>query len=218
MRDQDGVMVKIDRIRAAGGRIALEEGVLGVGSEGGRGSSSTSNSGRSRMNPRASASFCHWPNGASTPFRRVARAAYRDLHQTIDDVRRAGAVNRDSDSRLVVEARHVTQPDGLSHEEFEADEVLKRAGQPRAPGVGRHACEWHVIHQDGSGRGLVHLGEQLDERGLAGTVFADDRDHGVRRQREGDVVQHEPRGTGIGKRHAIEADALPQAGWCLEVG
>src|SRR5438094_565151 len=47
---------------------------------------------------------------------------------------------------------------------------------PRAPLGGRYARQRRVVDQDGSGRGLVHLRDQLDQRRLAGAVLADDGD------------------------------------------
>ena len=80
----------------------------------------------------------------------------------------------------------------------------------RAPFGGGHARERRVINLDRARRRLVHLRQQLHQRRLARAVFADDGDHRAFRQGDGHVVEHEARRAGIGERHAIEADAVPQ--------
>ena len=58
------------------------------------------------MKPRASASFCHWPNDTSTPPGQVGPSCVsRPRGKRADDVVRAGAIDRGRDRRLVVEAR-----------------------------------------------------------------------------------------------------------------
>ena len=91
--------------------------------------------------------------------------------------------------------------------ELEAEEILERARQARAPLVGRHARQRRVVDEDRARRRLVHLREQLDQRRLAGAVLADDGDDRARRQRQRHVVEHEPRRARIGERHVVEADA-----------
>ena len=98
------------------------------------GSSSTSSSGSSRMKPRASASFCHCPNETSTPSGQVGPSwVSSPAGSCVDHVVGAGPVDRRADRRLVVEPRHVAQADGVPGAELEPEEVLERAGQPRAP-------------------------------------------------------------------------------------
>src|SRR5947207_601026 len=87
------------------------------------------------------------------------------------------------------DTRTVMRP--LPFAKFEPEEILERAGEPCTPLVSRHARERRVVDRDRSGRRLVHLREQLDERRLAGAVLADDRDHRSRRQCHRHVVQHE---------------------------
>ncbi len=95
--------------------------------------------------------------------------------------------------------------------ELEPEEVLERAGQPRAPFVGRHAGQLDAVDQDPARVRLVELGQEFDERRLAGAVLADDGDDRAGRQFEIYVVQHEPIGSGIGERDMLEADALREA-------
>ena len=146
------------------------------------------------MKPRASASFCHWPNDTSTPPGHVGPSCV-----SRPDGRRATtssaprAIDGRDDRGLVVQARHVAEADRLAGAELEAEEILERAGQPRAPLVGRHARERRVVHEDRARRRLVHLREQLDQRRLAGAVLADDGDDRAGGQRQRHVVEHEPR-------------------------
>ena len=135
------------------------------------------------MNPRASASFCHCPKLTSTPSGQVgpswvsSPASKRSM--TSSAPARPTAA---SDRRLVVVARLVAEPDAVLGAELEPEEVLERAGQPGPPPVGRHAGQVDAVDEDAAARRLVELGEQLHERGLAGAVLADDRDHRAGRQ------------------------------------
>ena len=165
------------------------------------------------MKPRASASFCHWPNDTSTPPGQVGPSCVsRPGRQPRDDVVGAGALDGRDDRGLVVHARHVADADGVAGAELEAEEVLERAGQARAPLVGRHARERRVVHEDRAGRRLVQLGEQLDQRRLAGAVLADDGDDRAGGQRQRHVVEHEARRARVGERHVLEADAAAHGG------
>src|SRR5262249_21572335 len=68
VRDEDGdapAIVLPVAMRCCG--IALEQGLFGLRIQRGGRLIQMSNSGSSRMNPRASASFCHCPNDSSTP-------------------------------------------------------------------------------------------------------------------------------------------------------
>ena len=163
------------------------------------------------MKPRASASFCHWPKETSTPPGQVGPSCVSSpAGQPRDDVVGPGALDGADDGGLVVEPGHVADADGLARAELEAEEVLEGAGEALAPLVGRHARQRLAVHEDRARRGLVELGEQLDERGLAGAVLADDGDDRARGQLERHVVQHEAVGAGVGEGDVIEADALAQ--------
>ena len=65
---------------------------------------------------------------------------------------------------------------------LEPEEILECARQARPPLVGRHARQRRLVDEDRARRRLVHLGEQLDQRRLAGAVLADDRDDRAGRQ------------------------------------
>ena len=165
------------------------------------------------MKPRASASFCHWPNDTSTPPGQVGPSCVsRPDGRRDDDVVGAGALDGRDDGRLVVQARHVAEADGLARAELEAEEVLERAGQARPPLVGGHAGERRVVDEDRARRRLVHLRQQLDQRRLAGAVLADDGDDRAGRQRQRHVVEHQARRARVGERHVLEADAAASAG------
>ena len=164
------------------------------------------------MKPRASASFCHWPNDTSTPPGHVGPSCVSrpdgSRATTSSAPARSTAVD---DRRLVVQARHVAEADGVARAELEAEEVLERAGQPRAPLVGRHARQRRVVDEDRARRRLVHLRQQLDQRRLAGAVLADDGDDRAGGQRQRHVVEHEARRARVGERHVLEADAAGAA-------
>ena len=94
----------------------------------------------SRMKPRASASFCHWPNDTSTPSGHVGPSCVSSpdgsrATTSSAPARSTAAMHR----RLVVEPRHVAEADGVPRAELEAEEILERARQRVAPRV-RAAC------------------------------------------------------------------------------
>ena len=77
------------------------------------GSSSTSSSGVSRMKPRASASFCHWPKLTSAPSGQVGPSwvSRPDGSRSTSVVAPARAT-RGRDRALVVEPVEVAEADG----------------------------------------------------------------------------------------------------------
>ena len=163
------------------------------------------------MKPRASASFCHWPNDRSTPSGHVAPELRVEARlQARDHVVGAGPIDGSDHSGFVVETRHVAKADRLARQKLEAEEILKRARQAAAPLVRRHSRQRRVVHENAAGRRLVHLREQLDQRRLARAVLADDGHDRPRRQRQRHIVEHEPRRARIGERHVIETDAVAQ--------
>ena len=117
------------------------------------------------------------------------------------------------DRRLVVEARHVADADGLPGAELEAEEVLEGAGQPRratrrpasapsgmpstriAPDVGSYSLA--------SSFTSVVLPAPFSPTMATTAPAGRSSDH---------VVEHEPLGAGIGERDVLEADAVGAAG------
>ena len=94
------------------------------------GSSSTSSSGSSRMKPRASASFCHWPNDTSTPPGQVGPSCVsRPAGRRATTSSAPAALDRGGDRPLVVQARHVADAHRVAGGKLEAEEVLEGAGQ-----------------------------------------------------------------------------------------
>src|SRR5690349_19354996 len=55
--------------------------------------------------------------------------------QSGDDIVGAGAADGGGDRNLVVETRHVADADTVTRRELEAEEILERAGEFRAPRV-----------------------------------------------------------------------------------
>src|SRR5205823_5277802 len=100
----------------------------------------------------------------------------------------------------------------------EAIEVLKGTGQSHTPLIGWHSRERLIVDINLAGGWLVELAEQLDQRGLACAVFADDRDDGRRWQLETNILQHQPIRAWIRERDVVETDASGQAGGHVEIG
>ena len=66
-----------------------------------------------------------------------------------------------------------------------------------------------AVDEDRARRRLVELAEQLDQRGLAGAVLADDGDHRAGRQRAASTSSSTSAvGAGVGERHVLEPDAV----------
>ena len=129
--------------------------------------------------------------------------------ETLHHVRRSGAIDRGRHRGLVVQPGNVADAHGVARPKLEAEEILKRAGQPRPPFVGANPRQIHAIDEDSPVVGLIHPAQQLHQRALAGPVFADDGDHRAGLQLQIDVVEHAPLGSRIGEGHVLEADALP---------
>ena len=161
------------------------------------------------MKPRARASFCHCPNDTSTPSSQVApELGVEPGRQPLDDVvgsgpadgsrpprrgRRAGPARRD---RRVSRARSSNRKKSWK----------APASRTRHSGTDMEARSTPSTSIRPAS-GCVHPGEQLDQRGLAGAVLADDRDDRAGRQVERHVVEHEPVGAGVAEGHVVEPDA-----------
>ena len=177
------------------------------------GSSSTSTSGSSRMKPRASASFCHWPKrhlDAVGPASGRAGCRARRRGGRRRRRPRPGRRRRPPPARRRCRGTSPT-PDALPGAQLEAEEVLVRAGQAVPPLVGGHAGQLGAVDEDPPVGRLVELRQQLHERGLAGAVLADDGHHRAGGQVERHVLEHEPVGARVGERHVLERDAVARA-------
>ncbi len=196
---------------ARGCSIALEQRVLGLGVEGGRGFIQHQ---QKRMVSHESArerEFLPLTEGhvdAARPGRSKLRVESR--RQPRYDVLRARPINGSADGGPIIQPWDITHANRVERVKLEAKEILKCAGQARAPGVGRHPRERHIVHEDRTRGRLVHLRKQLDERGLAGTVFTHDCHDRSRGQQQRHVVENETRRAGIRKRDAIETNTLTQ--------
>ena len=92
-----------------------------------------------------------------------------------------------------------------------------RSPGTRPPSRVRHSSAGNSVRSSPSTSmrpvvGRVELAHELHERRLARTVLSDDRDDGARGQVEGHVVEHEALGARIPERHVLEVDARRQAG------
>src|SRR3954451_7228216 len=104
-------------------------------------------------------------------------------------MRRAGPRSCSRYRWIVIESWQIAQTHGLPRAKFKSVEILKCTRQFRAPFVRADPRQRHIVDENRPGRWLVHLGEELDERGLAGAVLANDRDDRTGRQFERDVVE-----------------------------
>ena len=145
-RCETRMVMRPSPVAVRGGGVALEERVLGLGVERGGRFVEHEHSGSSRMKPRASASFCHWPNDTSTPSGQVGPSCVsRPAARRVDDVVGAGPVDRADDGRLVVEARHVAHADRVPGAELEAKKSWKAPARSRAPRVGAACARAAVV-------------------------------------------------------------------------
>ena len=164
------------------------------------------------MNPRARASFCHWPKLTSTPPGQVgpscvSRPAGSRATTSSAPARRTAVVTAGPSSRRGRSPTPTEWRAGNSKRK-KSWNAPARSG---APVDGRHRREIRAVDQDAPAGRRVQLGQQLHQRGLAGAVLADDRHHRPRRQVERHVVEHQPVGARIGERDVIEPHALRQS-------
>ena len=92
----------------------------------------------------------------------------------------------------------VADADGLAEEELEAAGVLEGGRQAGPPGGQVDVGQVGAVDGDPAAGRLVHPGQQLDQRGLAGAVVADDGHHRAGRQPQVDVGQDLDVGAGVG--------------------
>ena len=131
------VMRPSPSLAVRGGGVALEQRVLGFGVE--RGGRLVEHQHKRLVAHEAARQRQLLPlaERQSTPSGQVGPSCVsRPARQPRDHVVGAGAVDGGDDGRLVVEARHVAEADGVPRAELEAEEILEGAGQPRAPLVG----------------------------------------------------------------------------------
>ena len=91
--------------------------------------------------------------------------------------------------RIAVTPGQVTEADRLPGLELEPEEVLERPGQAFPPLLRIDVRQVRAVDQDAAGARVVELGQQLDQRGLAGPVLPDDGDDGAGGQEQVDVVE-----------------------------
>ena len=135
-----------------------------------------------------------------------------------DDVAGAGMLDRGPNRGQIVEARQIADVDGVPRPELESKEILKRAGDARAPAIGRHARQIDAVDQDAPAGGPIQPAQQLHQRRLAGAIFTCYRDHRSGREVNGHVGQREAIRAGIRERDAIEPNAVGQGVRHRQVG
>src|SRR5690349_7416508 len=94
----------------------------------------------------------------------------------VDIAAGVGALDGGGNRFNVVHMRRVPGAHRALCDAFESKEVLEAAGEVTAPVVDVDVAEVGAVNEDAAGRGLVVAAEQFDERGLAGTIVADDGD------------------------------------------
>ena len=150
------------------------------------GSSSTSSSGSSRMNPRASASFCHWPTDTSTPSSQVgpswvsSPAGSRSMTSSAP-ARSTAALDRGA----VVDARQVAEADAAPAGSSKRKKSWKApASRSRHIGSGMRARSTPSTVMRPA-VGVVEPASSFTRVRLAGAVLADERDDRAGRERRG---------------------------------
>src|ERR1051325_4761692 len=88
-----------------------------------------------------------------------AKLRFEARFESRDNIICAGAVDGGNDSGFIIEPGQITNPDGMPSLEVEAEEVLKSAGQARAPFVGPDASKLPAVDQDAARVGRVHPAE-----------------------------------------------------------
>ena len=86
------------------------------------------------------------------------------------------AVQRPEHGVVRLDPGQVPDADVLAGQQLEPAEVLEAGGGAVAPGHGVEVVQVDAVHGDGAGGGRVEPAQELDQRGLAGTVLADDGD------------------------------------------
>ena len=168
--------------------VALEQGVLGLGVEGGGRLVEHEDERLVAHEPAGQRQLLPLPEAhldALGPGR--AELGVEPGVEALDDVVGPGPLDRRDDGRLVVERGTSPRPTlwlaRSSKRKKSWNAPARRARQP----VGRHARQVDAVDEDAAARRLVELGEQLHERGLAGAVLPHDRDHRAGRQRRADT-------------------------------
>src|SRR5271167_3911424 len=94
-----------------------------------------------------------------------------------DHIFRPGAADGRDYGGFVFKPGHIAEPNGMARAELEAEEVLERPREARAPFLGANPREVHAIHHYASLVRLVEVAQQLHQRALARTVLADNGHH-----------------------------------------
>ena len=97
-------------------------------------------------------------------------------------------------------------PTGVSGQQLVTDEVLEARGALATPLDEIEISEVDTVDVDVSDGRLVHPREELDERGLARAVLADERDGRSGGKVQVDIGQHGSVGARVLERHVDEVD------------
>src|SRR5438105_330714 len=111
------------------------------------------------------------------------------IHERI----RAGAFRRADDRIEVLEPLDAPEADVLAHGEHEAREVLEEHGDALVDPALVVRGDVVAVPQHSARVGAIKTGQDLSERGLAGSVIANERDDLARTDLKGYVVQRKAR-------------------------
>ncbi len=170
------------------------------------------------MNARDSAIFCHWPPESSRPSLNHLPSCVSYFGGSVSMKSLAWPFTAASCQRVsIVEVGFVARADVLAHEHLIADEVLEDHADALAQGVRVPLLEVQAVEDDAARRGLVEPREQLDERGLAGAVLADEREAVPGFQVQSHAFQRRLARAGVREAHVLEAHAVLGMGPALRV-
>ena len=130
------------------------------------------------------------------------------LRQTRDHAVRQSASRRILDARAVSRLGDQPDLDVLRRREGVAHEILQDQGDAAAQIVEREGAQVDAVDRDAPLGRIVEPRQELDDRGLAGAVLADERHHLPGPDREVEAADRPALGLGIAEADALE-DGCP---------
>ena len=152
--------------------------------------------------------FCHWPPDRSTPVlkRRPISWSYPS-GSALDHFVGQRAARGVADAGAVVHRVDLADADVLARGQVVAHEVLEDHADVRAQVVQVVVAQVAAIEQDAAFIRVVEPRQQLHQRGLAGAVLADQRQHFAGAQFEIQPAQRPALGAGITEADVLEREA-----------
>ena len=112
----------------------------------------------------------------------LAQLGVEPVRQRRDDRLSVSTDQRGLDGVLLGHALDLPDADHLTRRQLVLHEVLEASRDPLPPRVRLDLTQVGAVDQDAAGRRIVESCQELDERGLPGTVLAHQRDGGSGRQ------------------------------------